>query len=133
MRLSVVVAGIIGAVVVVGTSLRTTPAHAIKEFEAEFEARYLNRQSRKRLDVALVRAVDQAKCSICHPGNDKHKFTAYGAAVALNVNRYDKGKKDSVREAFDQAGARRSDPQNPKSPTFGTMIKRGKLPVAPWE
>ena len=131
MRRSVVGGVVVGLMVVVGIALTTPPAHAVKEFRDEFEARYVKRNSRKRLDVALAKAVDQAKCTICHPGDDKHKLNAYGSQVAQHVNKQDKGNKAKIQEALERATTRSSDPFTPKSPTFGALIRKGKLPVSP--
>lgn len=131
MRLSLVGRAMAGLVVVIGIALAATPAHAVKEFRDEFEARYVKRNSRKRPDVSLARAVDQAKCTVCHQGEDKHRLNAYGSQVAQLVNKQDKGNRAKIQAALERAATISSDPFTPKSPTFGALIRKGQLPVSP--
>jgi len=112
-------------------ALATPPAYAVKEFFNEFEAYYVKRNSKRRNDVVFANAVEQAKCTICHPGDDKHKLTGYGSQVAQIVNRGDKNDKKRIRAAFDEVSRMASDRYNKRSPTFGSMIKLGKIPAEP--
>lgn len=121
--------GGLGVLVVGSFALTATTAFAVKEFKEQFEAKYVNPNSRKRNDVALARAVAAAQCRICHPGDDKHKLNAYGAQLGQYVNHFDKDKTDRIRDALEQISKRKSDPFDPSSPTFGALIKRGELPA----
>jgi hypothetical protein len=131
MRRSVVGGVVVGLLVAVGASLVPPRAQAIEEFRDEFEAVFVNRRSRKRADVAFARAVVQAKCTICHPGDDKHKLNSFGAQVGQVVNKNDKNKTDRIRQALERAATISSDPYTPKSPTFGQQMRKGELPNSP--
>ena len=131
MKRLVVRGSLVGLMAIVAIAWTTTPAYAIKEFFAEFESRYVKHNSRKRVDVALAKAVDEAKCTICHPGDDKHKLTAYGTEIAKLVNKFDKEKKKKIQDALERAATMHSDSYNSKSPTFGTQLRQGKLPEGP--
>jgi len=107
------------------------PSYAIEEFFKEFQAYYTKPHTRKRNEIALNRAIEQAKCTICHLNDDKHKLTPYGTAIAVRINKFDKGKKKKIQEAFEKAALMHSDSYDRKSPTFGQQLKRGKLPEGP--
>ncbi len=122
-------AGVCGLLIVVGMSLTATTTSAVEEFKLQFEAKYAKPQGRKRPNPRLVRAIAAAQCRICHPGDDKHKLNAYGAQLGQYVNHFDKDKTERIQDALEKISARRSDPFDPKSPTFGELIKKGELPV----
>lgn len=107
-----------------------SPVQAIKPFYAELEAKYVKPDSQESNDVALMIAVQQAGCTICHPGDDKHKLSRYGGQLAMRISKFDKGDKKKIQEALDEVGALRSDPYDPQSPTFRELFRQGKLPPA---
>ncbi len=131
MRRSVVCAMIAGVAAVLGVAALVPPAFAVKPFYVELEARYVKPDSKKDNDIALSIAFGQAGCTICHPGDDKHKLTRYGGQLAWRINKFDKGNKKKIREAFDEVGALRSDPYEPTSPTYDDLFRQGKLPPNP--
>ena len=116
---------------VVGIAADASPAFAIKQFYLGLQARYVKPESKEQNDVALTIAFEQAGCTICHPGDNKHKLTPYGGQVAWRINKFDKGNKKKIQEALDEVGALRSDPRNSKSPTYSELFRQGKLPPAP--
>jgi hypothetical protein len=123
-----VLAGLAAILVVAGGA---APVHAIKQFYAELEARYVKPDSQERNDVALIVAFEQARCTICHPGDDKRKLTRYGGQLALRIGKFDKDDKQKIRDAFDEVGSLRSDPYEPGSPTYEQLFRQGKLPPGP--
>jgi hypothetical protein len=131
MKLSVIRGGLFVLAAAVAVGWTATPAYAVEEFYKEFAAKYSKPKSKNRNEVALSRAIEQAKCTICHPNDDKHKLTSYGTAVAVLINKYDKDKKKKIQETFDKVANRRSDSYDPKSATFGEQIKQGKIPEGP--
>jgi len=124
-----VVVAVVGLMIVAGMAITVRPAHAVKEFREQFEAKYVNRHSRKRNDVALARAVDAAQCRVCHPNDDKHKLNVYGSQLAQYVNQFDKEKTERIQDSLEKISVKRSDPFDKNSPTFGALIKKGKLPA----
>jgi len=126
--------GGIALAVLLGVVLGAPPAHAVKEFFAEFESYYVTGAKRTRTTAALATAVGRAKCTICHPGDDKHKLSAYGGKIAMEINKFDKNNKKKIQAAFDYvANLQVEVRKDQKSPTFGMLLKQGKLPAAPWE
>lgn len=115
----------------ISLTVSAPPAYAVKEFFTELEAKYVNRNSRKRNDVLLSIAFEQAQCTICHPGDDKHKLSRYAGLIAWRVNKFDKDKKKKIQEALEEVGKLQSDPHDPKSPTYNALFKQGRLPPPP--
>lgn len=111
-----------------GVAALAAPAFAIKEFYAELEAKYVKPKSQKPNDVALAVAFEQAGCTICHPGDDKHKLSRYGGSLSWRISKHDAANKKKIREAFDEVGALRSAPYDPKSPTYAELFRRGEIP-----
>jgi hypothetical protein len=107
------------------------PAPAIEQFYNEFKAKYSKPKNKNRNEVLLSRAIEQAKCTICHLNDDKHKLTSYGTAVALLINRFDKSNKKKILETFDKVANKNSDSYDRNSITFGEQIKQGKIPEGP--
>jgi cytochrome c2 len=110
----------------------TPPAKADNAFRAEFVAMYVKADSSDPKDKAFAAAVDKAKCAICHEGKSKKNRNNYGKALAELLSRKtDVDNKEKIQGALKKVESKRSDPKNDKSPTFGDLIKAGKLPGAP--
>lgn len=113
----------LGVALLCGTMAR--PAWAIKQFQDEFKDLYVKEGS------PLAAEVERVKCNVCHVGKDKHDRNAYGKALDERLDKKaDKENKDKIRKMLEEVAALPSDPANPGSPTFGALIKEGKLPVA---
>lgn len=101
------------------------PAWAIKQFQDEFKDLYVKEGS------PLAAEVERVKCNVCHVGKDKHDRNAYGKALDERLDKKaDKDNKEKIRQMLEEVAALPSDPAKPGSPTFGALIKEGKLPVA---
>ncbi len=120
-----------GLAVILSLAAPAPPARAIEEFYKAFEAKYIKPESTKQNDVLLIIAFEQARCALCHPGDDKHTLSSYGAEVGWRVNKYDKGDKKKIRKALEEVGTLRVDSRNPKSPTYADLFKEGRLPAGP--
>ena len=112
------------AVVVVGGVVSQRPALAHKEFLEEFKEVYV------KPDTPLAKEVETAKCNVCHAGSSKKERNAYGEALDKLLDKGDKKDTAKIRKALDEVAALPSDPEKKDSPTFGALIKEGKLPVA---
>jgi len=99
-------------------------AFAIKQFADEFNALYVQE------GTPLAAAVEQAKCNVCHvAGEKKDKRNAYGNALAERLDKKaDRDNKEKIRKALEEVASLSSDPAKPDAPTFGGLIKEGKLP-----
>lgn len=112
-----------GAALACGASAR--PAWAIKQFQDEFKELYVKEGS------PLAAEVERVKCNLCHAGTSKKERNAYGQALDERLDKKaDKDDKEKIRKMLEEVAALPSDPAKPGSPTFGALIKEGKLPVA---
>lgn len=119
---------VVGALIVVAFGAAPRQAFAIKEFFDEFRAVYVKPDSTNESDKALVAAVETAKCNVCHVGSNKKERNAYGNALAdLLDKKEDKKNAEKIRQALDTVAAM---PSADGGPTFGDLLKQGKLPVA---
>ncbi|MDA1039356.1 MAG: hypothetical protein O3A37_03570 [Planctomycetota bacterium] len=113
-------------VVVVAAAAWGTQAFAIKQFADEFKAVYVKDGS------PLAAEVEKAKCNVCHVGKSKKDRNAYGQALAeLLDKKEDKENKEKIRQALETVASMPS--AGAGSPTFGDLIKEGKLPGGPVE
>jgi hypothetical protein len=118
----------LGAMVVVVVGASSRPAFAIKEFFDEFKAVYVKPDSSDANDKALVAEVETAKCNVCHAGSNKKERNSYGNALAdLLDKKEDKKNPEKIRQALDTVAAM---PSADGAPTFGELLKQGKLPGA---
>lgn len=123
------VAGVVVAVVV-GTSSR--PAFAIKQFFDEFKAVYVKADSADPNDKALAAEVETAKCNVCHVGKSKKDRNAYGNALAELLDKKEDAKNVAkIKESLEKVAAMSSEPGKADAPTFGDLLKQGKLPGGP--
>jgi cytochrome c2 len=121
------VLGVVAGVLWLG---RPAPqASADKAFRDQFVAVYVKPDSDDPKDKAFAAAVEKAKCNICHVGKVKKNRNRYGKALAELLSRKtDTENKEKIQAALKKVAARHSDPNDEKSPTFGELIRAGKLP-----
>ena len=107
-------------------------ARADKAFRDRFVARYVKADSNDAKDKTFAAVVEKAKCTICHEGKSKKNRNTYGKALAELLSRktYTENT-EKIEAALKKVEAKHFDPKNEKSPTFGEIIKSGKLPVEP--
>ena len=104
-------------------------AYAIAPFKKEFDSKYVKKEPTTPEETALAAAVKKAKCNVCHYGKKKKDRNAYGEALSELLDRKkDMRNKAKIQEALDKVAAMKSDPDDPSAPTFGDLIKAGKLP-----
>ena len=117
-----------GAVVALACGGVAREAFAFKEFSEEFKAVYVKPDSADPAEKALAAEVEAAKCNVCHMGSSKKERNAYGKALAERLDKEDKKNVEKIKKALEEVAALKSDPDNAGSPTFGALIKEGKLP-----
>lgn len=110
------------------SSLGVEAARAVPPFKKEFDNLYVKKDSTEAPDKALAEAVEKVKCNVCHVGKDKKKRNAYGEALKKLINKKEKDPA-KIKEAIEKVGAEHSDPNDANSPTYGDLIKEGKLPA----
>lgn len=115
---------------VAGTLLaRIESAYAVAPFKKEFEEKYVKKDPATPEEKALAAAVAKVKCNVCHVGKKKKDRNAYGDALdALLDRKKDSKDKAKIQAALDTVAEQKSNPDDPNSPTFGELIKQGKLP-----
>ena len=102
-------------------SLAHSPAEAIPPFQKEFVKMYAPPGS------PLAAKVKKVKCNICHKGKKKKDRNAYGDALAKLLDRKkDKKNVEKIRKALKTV---ESQSATPGGPTFGELLKAGKLPA----
>ncbi len=86
-------------------------------------------------DKAFAAAVKDAKCQVCHEGEKKSNRNVYGKELAKVLKPADagadfRGETDpaKINDALKKVADMHIDAKDPKSPTFGDLIKEGKLP-----
>lgn len=119
-----------GVVAMMAVAILTTasarPALAIKQFQDEFKAVYVKADSDDPAAKALAAAVEGAKCNLCHKGKEKKDRNAYGEALAALLDKKEDAKNpEKIRKALETVAAQ---PSKDGGPTFGDLIKMGKLP-----
>jgi hypothetical protein len=135
------------ATVVVGVASRyVSPVEAFPEFKKEFDKKYVKDPPTTPEETALATAVKTANCGLCHtkPPDDessKKVRNTYGKAISKFIpdvigkpEPTDVEKKGlrkapaKIQSLLEKAAGEPSDAKDPKSPTFGELIKQGKLP-----
>jgi hypothetical protein len=103
-------------------------ASAMKPFRDEFMAKYVKPDSTDAKERAFAEAVQTAKCNVCHQGKTKAQRNVYGRALNKFLSEDDAENKEKIGIALDKAAELKRNPDDPRSPTFGDLIKAGKLP-----
>ena len=106
---------------------RVEPARAVDAFKKEFEAKYVKKDGGTDEEKALAAAVSKAKCNVCHVGTKKKDRNDYGKALDTLLDKKDKDS-SKIQEALDKVSEMKSKSDDAASPTFGELIKQGKLP-----
>lgn len=108
------------------------PALAIKQFSDEFMKLYdVDSKAENKSDFA--KAVLEAKCYTCHQGKkSKKNRNRYGAELAKLLDKKKDAKNpEKIAEALGKVAKMHVVAKDEKSPTYGELIKAGKLPGGP--
>ena len=93
-------------------------AYAIPPFKKEFDTMYVKE------GTELAKTANEVKCNVSHQDRN-----AYGEELAKLLDRKtDATKPDKIKEALQKVAAMKSKSGDDSSPTFGDLIKDGKLP-----
>ncbi len=115
------VCGLVVFGMMIGGSVQ--PVSAVPNFKKAFEEMYV------KADTPLAKAVDTAKCDVCHVGEKKKEKNDYGKALGTLLKKTDKDDKDKINKALKEVEGKPSKAGDAKSATFGDNIKAGKLPT----
>ena len=106
-------------------------ASAIKQFSDVFAEKYF-KEAKTDEQKALAEAAAKAKCNVCHDSKSKSKkdHNPYGKELAkLLDKKADKDDKKKIETALTEVEKIKSVEGDPKAPTYGELIKKGKLPA----
>ena len=109
---------------------RTPTSVAIPAFQKVFRKQYADKEK----NPEYYKTVKEAKCWVCHQYDPeepkkKKKHNRYGEELEkLLDKKKDKKDVEKIIEALKTVAAMHSDPKDEKSPTYGELIKQGKLP-----
>ena len=108
--------------------LSATKAHSRPQYSKEFIAKFVNPATTDPSEKAFADAAVEAKCSVCHAGESKKNRNVFGRELAKMLH----NEKDNTKidEAFDAVLKMKAKPNDPDSPTFGDLMKQGKLPAS---
>ena len=113
------------SVTLLATLSLTRPAQAIPQFQKEYLALYMGED--KTTDFA--KSLKQAGCWNCHQGKLRKNHNPYGIhLVDLLDKKADMKNPEKIVEALKKVEAMHSVEGDDKSPTYGELIKEGKLP-----
>ncbi len=111
-------------VTLLATLVLVRPAQAIPQFQKEFLTLYA---SDKTTDFA--KEAKKAGCFLCHQGKLRKNHNPYGIhLVDLLDKKADMKNPEKIIEALKKVEAMHSVAGDDKSPTYGDLIKEGKLP-----
>jgi len=115
-----------------GARTANSRAQYAKEFAEHYHAKA---DSDKADEKTLGEAVAKAKCQVCHAeGDDRKNRNAYGKELAKLLrpegSRGNERDVKKIDDAFDKVSEMHIDPNDSKSPTYGELIKHGKLPAS---
>ena len=124
------------------TGVWTSMASAVPPFYQQFKAKYVDGDANKEFVAAnkeFAEAVTNRKirCFVCHDPkiveetgeSSKKNRNRYGRQLAKLLNKdTDKKNAEKIQKALETVAAMKSDSEDSDSPTFGDLIKAGKLP-----
>jgi hypothetical protein len=114
-------------------------AESRPQYAKAFGNMFVKADSSEQSDKDFAAAVKEAKCNVCHAGKTKETRNAFGADLAKLIvpKDWEAGKKfpgetdkDKINKALEEVIAIHIDAKDPKSPTYGDIIKKGKLPAS---
>ncbi len=116
-------------VALLATLSLTRPAHAIPQFQKEFLTLYASDKS-----TDFAKEVKKAGCFVCHQGKLRKNQNVYGQELAkLLDKKADIKNPEKIVESIKKVAELHSVAGDDASPTFGDLIKEGKLPGGPLE
>lgn len=107
-------------------------AQATPAFKKQFEKLYINEKTDK--DFAKLIKSNKTGCFACHQGKKKKNQNPYGAELAKLLDKKKDAKdKEKIIASIKKVEKIHTDAKDKKSPTYGDLIKKNKLPGGPLE
>ena len=104
-------------------------AQARPTYKKEFDGLYVKKEPGTPEEKALAAAVATAKCNVCHVGEKKKERNVYGQALSKLLTKDDAKNVEKIQESIKKVESDKSDPNNASAPSFGDLLKQGKLPA----
>ena len=118
---------ILAATLILGLGNRV--AYSRPQYKAQFLALYVKPDSKDPEEKAFADLVKETNCQACHePGMKRKLRNRYGKELAFLFMLPNEKDKKKIDEALEKVAAIHIDEKDPKSPTYGELIKKGKLP-----
>ncbi len=129
MRKKVTICCCVATILALVFGVAVQPVHAIKPFSVEFLGKYVKEDSKEKKDQDFAKLIAETKCNVCHLGKSKKDRNPYGVELSkLLDKKADKDNKDKIQSVLAKVEKLPVNPKDKKSPTFGDVIKAGKLP-----
>ena len=114
------------------TWLNANTALARKQYSEQFIDKYITPTPTTPAQKAIDADVKSVGCAVCHVGpggKNKKERNAYGAALQEILGKKNEKAVDKIKAALDKVAKESSNPGDAKAPTFGDLLKEGKLPA----
>ncbi len=116
----------VAAALVLGVGAQT--AQSRPNYKAKFVAKYVKPDGNAD-EKAFAELVTKANCQVCHePGMNRKLRNAYGKELAKLFDPPKETDKKKIDEVLEKVAVIHIDEKDPKSPTYGELIKKHKLP-----
>lgn len=101
-------------------------AEAVPQFMKQFQVIYIAEDNSDPAVLEFAKAVETAKCNICHKGKSKKDRNPYGEELSKLLDKKDDAKNDpKIQEALKSVEDKKADGAEL---TYGELIKQGALP-----
>jgi hypothetical protein len=118
---------LMAVICVVALGVGALSAHARQQYSNSFKEKYCDPKSKDPAVEKLIKAVETAKCNTCHVGKTKKERNKYGQELGKLLGK-DQKDKDKITKALEDVEKIKVDDKDPKSKTYGDLLKNGTLP-----
>lgn len=110
-------------------------ATAFDEFQKAWQKKYVGDEKTEVEKKLAKQVMEVKKCNVCHNPNkvegkvSKKNRNAYGEALHKLLGKNDKKNDEKIAKAFAEVEKVKTDKEKEDSPTFGDLLREGKLPA----
>lgn len=99
------------------------------QYKKEFTKKYIKAAPATPDEQALAASAKKANCNVCHQGKDRKNRNAYGEAMAKALGGKNVKPADKIGRSLEDIDKMPSAAGDAKSPSFGDLLRQGKLPA----